>query len=392
VSSSRPSTDLASLPEMFGALKRWGWIAVAAALVAAGGAWFLTRPASGGTATVRLAVDRTVSWPYYDIVRQRPTELIKTNDIVNKSGASSIEVEAPPQQAYIDLKVSAGDPNAAVQAADKAAQELMAANRAWVADNAKQRIAQVQAEVDALNARVGELEGVLAGAVQREGEEQQKLASGNTGGNNAGVLSAQAEREKIQRERSDVASQAEQRRNELIKLNAQVTAPENEIGIVTSAAVVNEGGRSKRTALLAFLLVGGLATLALPLIERLLGKASNRTSVERALGRPVLAGPSDGDELTLAAIVRANARVITVMGADAGAPTAAVAQRLQAVLQRDRTRERIVVDAGTRLADAVMADAIVVVVGHKKTAMRALDRVAADVDRLDLPVLGAVLA
>jgi hypothetical protein len=391
VSVQRSSGELASMEEVMGAVKRWGWLAVVVAVLAGAATWMVTRPSTGGTAVVRIAVDRSVNWPYYDVVRQRPTELIKTNNIVEKTGASTIEIDAPAQQAYIDVNVTASDPNAAIVAADKVGQELILANRVAAAALAKQASAQTQAEVDALTDRLNELQALLDQAIIVEGLAQQELANGLTGGNNATVLAAQAEREKIQRERSDVASQVEQKKIRLTELTASVTAPKDEIAILQSARLVDAGSRSKRLAVLAALVFGGLAALLLPVLERMRGKVTSAKAVERSLRHPVLARPGDGDDLTLAAILRADLRTIAVLGTDANAVTAPVAQRLGDRLAADRTRQRVVIDARTRLADAVGADGIVVLTTMKKSPMRSVDRMAADIERLDLPVVGVIV-
>jgi hypothetical protein len=379
------------MEEVLGAVKRWGWVAVIVAVLGAAGTWFVTRPSGGGSAVVRLAVDRSVNYPYYEVVRQRPLELIKTNDIANKAGATSIKVEAPQQQAYIDVTVEAGDPNSAIAAADKVAKELIVANRDAAAGLAKQNAAQTQAEVDALTGREAELQALLDQAIVVEGQAQQEVQSGKTGGNNSIVIAAQAAREKLQRERSDVSSQAEQKRIRLTELSASVTAPKDEIGVLQSARLVDVGSRSKRLALLAGLVFGGLAALVLPVLERVRGKVTSAKAVERAIGRPVLARPGDGDELALAAILRADLRTIAVLGTDPSAATAAVAQRLGDRLAADRSRQRLVVDARSRLADAVAADGIIVVTTMKQSPMRSVDKLASDIDRLDLPVVGVII-
>jgi hypothetical protein len=320
---------------------------------------------------VRLAVDRSVNYPYYEVVRQRPLELIKTNDIANKAGATSIKVEAPQQQAYIDVTVEAGDPNSAIAAADKVAKELIVANRDAAAGLAKQNAAQTQAEVDALTGREAELQALLDQAIVVEGQAQQEVQSGKTGGNNSIVIAAQAAREKLQRERSDVSSQAEQKRIRLTELSASVTAPKDEIGVLQSARLVDVGSRSKRLALLAGLVFGGLAALVLPVLERVRGKVTSAKAV--------------------AAILRADLRTIAVLGTDPSAATAAVAQRLGDRLAADRSRQRLVVDARSRLADAVAADGIIVVTTMKQSPMRSVDKLASDIDRLDLPVVGVII-
>ena len=84
---------------------------------------------------------------------------------------------------------------------------------------------------------------------------------------------------------------------------------------------------------------------------------------------------------------------IAVLGTDGATATATatIAQRLGNRLAADRTRQRVVIDARTRLADAVGADGIMVVTTMKKSPMRDVDRMAADIERLELPVVGVLV-
>lgn len=166
-------SDLQPLGTVIGSLLRWSWAIALMGAAVGGGAWLLL--ADDGqeinTATARVGLTEATRWPFYDV------ELEAAQTIVN-SAAFRTELEADlgwalehlvadatNQLSVFDIEVGAGDPSTALEAANRAAELIIARSLSGEIDTRQAALETYDREIAELETQIAELRSRMDGVI-----------------------------------------------------------------------------------------------------------------------------------------------------------------------------------------------------------------------------------
>ena len=170
--------DLRSITELVRTLLRYAPFIIGLTLLAAiGTGAFAKSTENSVSAKTRIVLTNRVVWPYYDAIRDKQVETVaaqSTFDAVAKRIADvgtldKLTTSVPTGQAFVDIEATASSSNAAVAAANAAADYLVELNRAEVLgqiqakhDQAVQDLAAIDKNIDDMTAQLTALEPRIA--------------------------------------------------------------------------------------------------------------------------------------------------------------------------------------------------------------------------------------
>lgn len=169
-SASSSAGDLRSFPDLFRTLLRYVPFIVGITLVTAMGMGLLAKATSSSvTAKSRIVLTNRVVWPYYDATRDKQVEIIGqqvTFDEVAKQIADvgtlkKLATTVPTGQAFVDIEATASSSDAAVAAANAAADYLVQQNRAEVLGEIQAKHDQAVSDLAAVDKNIADMTAQL---------------------------------------------------------------------------------------------------------------------------------------------------------------------------------------------------------------------------------------
>ena len=165
-STAPAAGDLRTITELVRTLVRYAPFIIGLTLLAAiGTGAFAKSTESSVSAKTRIVLTNRVVWPYYDAIRDKQVETVaaqSTFDAVAKRIADvgtldKLTTSVPTGQAFVDIEATASSSNAAVAAANAAADYLVELNRAEVLGQIQTKHDQAVQDLAAIDKNIDEL-------------------------------------------------------------------------------------------------------------------------------------------------------------------------------------------------------------------------------------------
>lgn len=242
-SDLRPATATARV------LLRYAPFVILLTVLAAGGMGvFAKATESSRSARARVVLTNRVVWPYYDSTRDAQAELVLQQEtfdevarrIADVGTLEKLTTDVPTAQAFLDVVATASSADAAIAAANAAADYLTEHSREAVGAETKARLDGAQKDLASLDASIKTIEGQLAAIEPRIAALSVAIAVPNPTADNIAQIRL------LENQR---ALLLEQRGNEMSRRNqAQVIADAATVDLRDDRGQVDVLRRAYRTA------------------------------------------------------------------------------------------------------------------------------------------------
>ncbi len=326
------------LGELVHTLLRWSPVVLVAAALAAAALYTLTREDADPQATARVGNTEDVRWPRDDVIRDLlvahfddPAVLEDVRATLEQPDALvKITTEIPPNQAYVEILVSASDEQSALQAANAAAEIVVGLENRRITEANEATKLVIVASLEEFETRIAELDGEIQLLANIEGEAYAVFLDGNAASDRATWQVAEANLSAAENSRS----QETWRRNDVLRELDQVNldlADADTTVVVSRPAQLDEdidqaGVLPAVLAGLTAAIVVGLAAVA---IDRVTGRTRSVERVAANVGRHTfdLSEAQSTANFILDAAVRAPGAPVAVLSPDSAATAASILAR-----------------------------------------------------------------
>lgn len=326
------------LGELVHTLLRWSPVVLVAAALAAAALYTLTREDADPQATARVGNTEDVRWPRDDVIRDLlvahfddPAVLEDVRATLEQPDALvKITTEIPPNQAYVEILVSASDEQSALQAANAAAEIVVGLENRRITEANEATKLVIVASLEDFETRIAELDGEIQLLANIEGEAYAVFLDGNAASDRATWQVAEANLSAAENSRS----QETWRRNDVLRELDQVNldlADADTTVVVSRPAQLDEdidqaGVLPAVLAGLTAAIVVGLAAVA---IDRVTGRTRSVERVAANVGRHTfdLSEAQSTANFILDAAVRAPGAPVAVLSPDSAATAASILAR-----------------------------------------------------------------
>ncbi len=324
-----------SLPlgELIQTLVRWSPVVIIAAVLAAAVLYTLTHEDTDPVAKARVGNTDDVRWPRDDVVRdllvshfENPAVLDSIRGSLEKPDALvEISTEIPPNQAYVEVVASAGDEQSALDAANAAAEIVVALENQRLADVNEATKSAAEASLEEFDARIAELDVEVERLAEIEGVAYATFIDGNEAPDRASWQIAEADLSAVENSRSQETWRRNDVLRELDQVNRDLAAADATVVVSRSAQLdENTDQAGVLPAALAGLSAAVVAGLAAVAIDRFMGRTRSAGRLAANVGKPTfdLSDAQSTANFVLDAAVRAPGVPVAVLSPD-GATTAA---------------------------------------------------------------------
>jgi len=326
------------LGELVHTLLRWSPVVLVAAALAAAALYTLTSEDADPQATARVGNTEDVRWPRDDVIRDLlvahfddPAVLEDVRATLEQPDALvKITTEIPPNQAYVEILVSASDEQSALQAANAAAEIVVGLENRRITEANEATKLVIVASLEEFETRIAELDGEIQLLANIEGEAYAVFLDGNAASDRATWQVAEANLSAAENSRS----QETWRRNDVLRELDQVNldlADADTTVVVSRPAQLDEdidqaGVLPAVLAGLTAAIVVGLAAVA---IDRVTGRTRSVERVAANVGRHTfdLSEAQSTANFILDAAVRAPGAPVAVLSPDSAATAASILAR-----------------------------------------------------------------
>ncbi len=237
--TSSVTAGLATFPELWRSLRRIGWLIAVGAIVGVVAASVLSSSAQSASATARIGLTQEVQWPFFNAARQRVAGIADGLDVsevpvdgVDPADVAGVDLSLPDDETFINLRVTARDPETAVAVADAYAAKLVELDAEATAANSATNTAleDVQSELTLLNGQIQAATSGYQGLLKAQADADAHLsvlrsrataeatlaeATLDRNAAEAAVQTAQAEIDRLQRRLGNLEVEQDQLKLEL---------------------------------------------------------------------------------------------------------------------------------------------------------------------------------